>query len=325
MATDAGRHHGHARGILAGVWLIGLGMVFVLRDAWDLSWGEAWPLFVVAAGAASLVRSIVNRHELRVGAWSLVWPIGWIVFGLLLFAATTGRISSGPGELIARWWPAGLVAIGIWFLVAAVWPGRTPVTESLVLPLAGAPAADVRITFGGGELMVRRAQPGSLVSGSFQGGVVYRSPAPGRLELKPDTGGGWPMSGRGFRWDVGLTGDVPLDLRLDTGASRATIDLYDLLVRRLDLHSGASDTRIRLPAAAGVTAVRTETGVASVTIDVPPGVAARIRSGLAIGRLTVDQARFPRTVSGFESPDAATNPNRVDIEVQGGVGTVTIR
>jgi len=325
MAARADRHHQHDRGIVAGAWLIGLGLVFVLRDAWDLSWGEAWPLFIVVAGAASLVRSLVNRGELRVGAWSLAWPIGWIVVGLLLFAATSGRIATEPGELIARWWPALFVAIGIWFLVAAVWPGRKSVTEDLVLPLAGAPAADVRITFGGGELAIRRGQPGALVSGSFQGGVVYRNPGPGRLELKPDTGGGWPMSGRGFSWDVGLTGEVPLDLRLDTGASRATIDLHDLLVRRLDVHSGASDTRIRLPASAGVTAVRTETGVASVTIDVPPGVAARIRSGMAISRLTVDQARFPRTINGYESPDAATNPNRVDIEIQGGVGAVTIR
>ncbi len=323
--TVQGRHPDRDRGIIAGVWLICLGMVFVVQDAADLSWGEAWPLFIVAGATASLARSIIRRGQLRVGAWSLVWPLGWMAIGLILFAATTGRITTGPAELVTRWWPVVLVGIGIWFLVASVWPGRAAPTETLTIPLAAAPSANVKISFGGGELVVRRGQPGTLVSGTFQGGVVYRSPAPGQLELKPDTGSGWPLSGRGFRWDVGLTGEVPLDLRLDTGASRATIDLYDLLVRRLDLQSGASETRIRLPAAAGLTAVRTQTGVASLTLDIPPGVGARIRSGMAISRLVVDESRFPRTPGGYESPGLASAPNRIDIDVQGGVGTVTIR
>ncbi len=323
--TARDRHRDRDRGIVAGTWLIGLGLVFVIHDNADLGWDEAWPLFIVVAGAASLVRSLVHHRQLRVGAWSLAWPLGWIAIGLILFAATTGRITTGPGELVTEWWPIALVGIGVWFLVAAVWPGRAPVEETLTIPLAGAASGNVHISFGGGDLVIRRGPPGTLISGSFQGGVVYRSPAPGQLELKPDTGGGWPMSGRGFHWDVGLTGEVPLDLRLDTGASRATIDLYDLLVRRLDLHSGASDTRIRLPAAAGISAVRTQTGVASLTLEIPQGVAARIRSGMAMGRLNVDESRFPRAPGGFESPNVAAATNRVDIEVQGGVGTVNIR
>ena len=231
----------------------------------------------------------------------------------------------GPLELITRWWPLGLVAIGIWFLVASVWPGRRTPTENLAIPVGGVPSAAIKINFGGGELVIGRARSGGLVEGSFRGGVMVQTPAPGQLELKPDASGGFPLSGRGYRWDVGLTGEIPLDLRLDTGASRATIDLVDLQVRRLDLHSGASDTRVRLPAAAGLTAVRTETGVASLTIDVPPAVAARIRSRMALGRLRVDEARFPRAATGWESPDVLTAPNRVEIEVHGGVGSVTIR
>jgi hypothetical protein len=317
-----GRRH---TGLIAGIWLIAIGLVFVVRDFGNLTWGEAWPLFIVAAGGASLFGSLARRRELSVGAWSLAWPIGWMIVGLVLFAATTDSVGVGPLEVITRWWPVGLVAIGIWFLVASVWPGRATPTESLAIPIAGVPSASVKINFGGGELVIGRAQPGGLVEGSFRGGVMVQSPAPGQIELKPDSSGGFPLSGRGYRWDVGLTGEIPLDLRLDTGASRASIDLIGLLVRRLDLHSGASETRVRLPAAAGLTAVRTETGVASLTIDVPPGVAARIRSSMALGRLRVDEARFPRAATGWESPDMLAAPNRVEIDVHGGVGSVTIR
>ena len=42
---------------------------------------------------------------------------------------------------------------------------------------------------------------------------------------------------------------------------------------------------------------------------------------MAIGSTNVDQARFPASAGGYESPDYATAANRVDIDVQGGVGS----
>jgi hypothetical protein len=319
---ERGSRHG---AVVAGTWLIAIGLVFLARDLMHLAWGEAWPLFIIAAGAASLVTSLVGYRRLHAGVWSLFWPIAWILIGGVLLAATTGRLAESPGELISRWWPIVFVIIGAWFLVAAFWPRRRGTTEHLALPLAGATAGEVRLTFGAGELSIHRADPGLLLGGRFDGGVLYRSPGPGFVELKPDTTAGWPVPGHAFRWDVGLTGEVPIDLRLDTGASRATVDLVDLLIRRLEIRSGASETRVRLPAAAGQTWVRTETGVASLVLEVPDGVAARVRTRMALGRTIVDEARFPRTLDGFSSPDFDAAPNRVEIDVQGGVGAVTVR
>jgi hypothetical protein len=65
--------------------------------------------------------------------------------------------------------------------------------------------------------------------------------------------------------------------------------------------------------------------MASLHLEVPEGVAARIRSRMALGRTTVNESRFPRTIDGYASPDFMTAPHRVDIEVQGGVGSITIR
>ena len=125
-------------------------------------------------------------------------------------------------------------------------------------------------------------------------------------------------------WRLGLTGDVPLDLRLETGAARATLDLGDLLVRRIELKTGASETRLRLPAAAGRTTVEAEIGAASLTIEVPPTVAARIRSRMALGTTDVDEARFPRSTDGFASLDWETAANRVELDLRGGVGSVRV-
>ena len=93
---------------------------------------------------------------------------------------------------------------------------------------------------------------------------------------------------------------------------------------RLELRTRASETRLRLPAAAGETTVSAETGAAALTIEVPAGVAARIRSRMAFVALIVDEARFPRTAEGHASPDWATATNRVELDLQGGVGSIRV-
>jgi hypothetical protein len=203
-------------------------------------------------------------------------------------------------------------------------PAGRGLTEKLALPLGGALDAGIQIRFGAGDLATRPAGAGQLVDGEFVGGVIHRIVGPGRLELRQDTRYGLPWLERPSRWTVGLTAEVPLDLRIDAGASRAVLDLRELRVRTLELQTGASDTRVLLPRAAGATTVRAQAGAASLTLEIPAGVAARIRSRMALGSTQVDQARFPPSAGGYESPDYATAPNRVEIDVQGGVGSVRI-
>ena len=309
--------------VVAGTWLIGIGLVFILRQAMGLGWGEAWPLLVILVGVASLVTTALNGVRGVSGLWSFTWPVIWIVVGVALLASTTGRLAEAPLDLIAEWWPILLVIVGLWFLLGALVPGGRA-TERLTLPLAGIAAANVRIRFGAGELFAGRASPGNLVDGTFAGGVIQQPIGPGAVELRQDTAFGVPWLDHDARWDVGLTGEVPLDLRLDVGAARSELDLSSVRLRSLVLHTGASDTRVRLPRAAGETTVRAETGAASLTLEVPAGVAARIRSRVALGRVNVDVSRFPQTPDGFASPDYGTASNRVDIDISGGVGSTRI-
>ena len=113
----------------AATWLIGLGVLFLVREAADLSWGQAWPLFVVLVGVASLVSTVAGPR--RSGAWwRLAWPLAWITVGIVLLLSTTGRLGAAPGELIAEYWPWLLIAAGVWFLVGAVLPRRHDVAPT---------------------------------------------------------------------------------------------------------------------------------------------------------------------------------------------------
>src|SRR6185369_14245145 len=99
-----------------------------------------------------LVFTVLNGRFAWSGIWAFTWPVAWIVVGTILFLSTTGRIGEGPGQLVAEYWPWALIALGIWFVIGAVVPTGRGLTETLVVPLAGATEAAVRIRFGAGTL-----------------------------------------------------------------------------------------------------------------------------------------------------------------------------
>jgi hypothetical protein len=199
----------------------------------------------------------------------------------------------------------------------------TDAFETLSVPVEDLTEARIRMSFGGGDLTVHQAAPGVLLSGTFDEGARLLTGGKGRLELEPRNPAAPLLTLAPVRWDVGLTGEIPVDLRLDTGANRSRINLEGLRVRRLQLNTGASETRLRMPNS-GQTEAEIDCGFASVTVEVPPGVAGRIRGSMGLGALEVDPARFPRRDDGWESPDYDTATNRVEITVSGGLGSVRV-
>jgi hypothetical protein len=310
--------------LIGATWLIGLGIVLLVQRAANLPWSQAWPMLVILVGVAMLVTGIIRRRWQYEGLWSFTWPVVWIVVGAVLLGSATGAIGTQPAELISTYWPWALVILGIWFVIGAFVPSGRRVTEDLSIPLDGAQDAAIRIGYGAGTLTVGSAARGQLVEGTCLGGVMARTSAPGQVDLSQDTRSGLPWLEQPSRWTIGLTTEVPLDLKLDVGASRTDLDLGETRLRSLDLHTGASETRVRLPVAAGLTRVTANAGAASLTFEVPPGVAARIRTRMALGSTEIDETRFPPTVGGYESPDFATATDRVEIDVQGGVGSLRI-
>jgi hypothetical protein len=311
--------------VVGGLWLIGIGSVFVVQQVVGWSWQQAWPLFLIMFGVVGALTAVVTRRHHAMGLWRVWWPLAFTAVGIVLLLSTTESIDITPGQLL-EWWPVAVIALGLWFLLGALFAGNAGTsTQQLALPLDGLTAAEVRLRFGGGELRVGEATPGMLVSGTFEGGVRVRNRLRrGSVELRPYADAIPFWGGSPLHWDVGITSRVPVDLRLDTGASRSDIDLTALNVRQLELHSGASETNVRLPAA-GSAAVRVETGVAAVTIEVPPGVAARIRSRMTLGSTSVDESRFPRVFDGWQSADYESAANRVDMDLQGGLGSIRVR
>ena len=227
--------------------------------------------------------------------------------------------------------PLFLVLLGAWILLGMVIRPKYETVQATI-PLEGATSAQLRFDHGAGRIQVSSgAGSDNLLEGDFSGGLdkdVHRQTDGVKVRLRmPDQffsfNFGWDR--RGLDWIVRLNPVVKMEIELNSGASELKVNLEDLQVNRLMLKTGASSSAITLPKNAGLTSVRVESGVASVSLRVPEGVSARVRAHGGLASISVDRARFPRQGGEYCSPDYETAANKVDISVETGVGSVDIR
>lgn len=269
--------------------------------------------------------------------WRSFWAIFLILIGVLFLLGNLGIIQGDVWRFV---WPLFLIVLGVLFLLGATGRGRRWSSVPRVndsVPLEGASSSQITFKHSAGRLNLNAGSDANLLLvGSFGGGVDKQVRKSGdRLDVVLQTDArnwtewigpwGW-SSGQGMLdWDISLNPSIPLSLKFETGASQTTLDLSALRVTELSIHTGASATEITMPANAGSTRARVESGAASVKVRIPQGVAARISGKMGLGALDVDQRRFPLRGGGYESDDFVTAANRIELQVDGGVGSVDVR
>lgn len=258
---------------------------------------------------------------------TLFWGFLLIVFGLVLLLDNLGLL--GNIDIWNLLWPIFLIALGAWILFGTVFR-RAPETEHASIPLEGAQSARVRVRHGAGRVEVTAGTGlGILAEGDFTGGLEQSSRLQGSvLEVRmnpPENIFPFTWSpGTTLDWSFGLTRDIPLTLDFESGASETRLNLRELRLTELRIKTGASSTNIDLPANAGHTRVFIESGAASVNITVPEGVAARIQTKGALSTTQIDTQRFPQSGGLYQSVDYETAANKVEMDVQMGVGSINI-
>ena len=263
----------------------------------------------------------------------LFWALVLILLGAALLLNNLNVLDV---EVWSLFWPSFLILLGVWFLWGSL--SRTPPSESekASISLDEAQEADVKIKHGAGRLQVAGgAEPEQLLSGSFGWGLAKDVRREGkRIDatlrpahgIFPDVFFPWSWStGGGLDWSVAFNEHIPLRLSFETGAGEAKLNLAALLVRDLRIQTGASSTRIILPRAAGHTKMNLEAGVASVAVQVPEHVAARIRTSGGLSSVKVDEIRFPPEGDEFVSEGYQEAENKVEIKIESGLGSVSVQ
>ena len=256
---------------------------------------------------------------------NIFWGIVLIVVGVLLYLQTQGII----GNVFRYFWPLALILVGGWIILNVYWRPAPSEEETFLIPLGNARSARFKFAHGAGQIEITGGAPtGQALMGSSAVGMNRRSHLDGdRLDVQVEAGPSFlPFVGpsQGV-WRFQLTQEIPSTLVVETGASSVDINLQDVPASRLELKTGASSSNVTVPAH-GVSVLDIAAGAASVNVRVPEATAARIRVKEGVGSVNVDTNRFARLDSGiYQSSNYDAAADRADINIEAGVGSVTVR
>lgn len=248
-----------------------------------------------------------------------------VLLGVLFFLQARGIIANAFQFI----WPLAMIFVGAWFILSVFWKSELADDETFSIALQSAKRVEFDFSHGAGKIQISGGAPaGTALVGSSAVGMNTQSRMDGD-RLKVDVSAGpsvipfiGPATGV---WRYQLTQEVPVTLDVSAGASGLDIDLKDVQATRIDLSTGASAVNLTMPAR-GASLLDVSAGAASINIRVPDAVAARIRFEGGMTNMDVDTARFPQVDSGmYQSPDFDSAANRAEINIDGGLGSVTIK
>lgn len=133
------------------------------------------------------------------------------------------------------------------------------------------------------------------------------------IDMDDDGWNGWWKDGERNDWSVGLTGKIPISLKIESGASNNEIDLTGLKISDLDIEAGACELEITVDEPSGH---RTRI----ISID---GGAAKMRAE-NLGNLNFDRMEFNGGAGQFTLDFSGELDHRATVEINLGVGQMTI-
>jgi hypothetical protein len=321
-----------------------------------------WPIVLIGVGVIWLLASLGVLPNVSWGFFLRLWPLILIVIGLdLIF----GRRSPIIGALI------GLATVALVVVLVFIAPilgfsSKVDVlTERFSAPIGSATSAQIELGLSVGETDIHALSDSNMLFdaeishvGSMDFQVSGENEKDIRLSQLPVsfTTNWWDWSDQPqLRWDIGLTPDIPLRLKLEGGVGKSTLDFSGLQLTGLEIEVGVGGMQINLPATGKSYEVRLngsvgesrisieegaeitmdiQGGVGNVIIDIPNEAAVRLEANTGVGRINVP-SNFLRTrgneenivgESGtWESEGFSSADRQIFITFEGGVGSLTIR
>ena len=128
--------------------------------------------------------------------------------------------------------------------------------------------------------------------------------------------------------DVGLSDSTLWDATLSTGATSMNADFTHVRLSSLTVKTGVSSLRLRLgdvPTEVAKTDVVIKAGVSSVDITVPRTAAVRIVTNNGLSPTTVAGTFKSSGPGAWETPGFGDGPHVYMINIESGVGSVSIK
>ncbi len=205
--------------------------------------------------------------------------------------------------------------------------------KAFIIPLEGAARAKVELQHAMGKVEVMGGSTdGMIIDGHCTGDVAPSAKLQGDLltakiatphKLAPMLA--FPWNWKPYHWRLGINPNIPLEMHIESGLSDSQIDLSILKVHSLEVETGLGSTTITMPANAGFTDAKIKTGLGEAKIGIPDGVAARIRIDGGLGDSDINEFRFPKNGKYYQSTNYDTAPNKIDLKIEYGLGSVSVK
>ena len=294
-----------------------------------------------------------KKQQQTVGA--PIWGVFLLFLGVVFLLQTLDILPWGIWETLWRFWPVLIIIIGLGILLRhynvwlvslltlailgaclgiSIWQyGPSPTagvaTKSYSEPLGDIERAQIEVDITAGSLTISSLPPGSPNFVGVDSEARDRSGDTGVDFHQQDGEGRLYLSTKqvndGIRWEVSLARGMPLTINIKSSASSMELDLVDLKVTELRLDVDVGNYIVMMPSSAGTTDIWIKADVANIEVNIPDGVAARIRADTDLSAFDVDEARFPRQGDYYISHHFDATPNQIYLEIDCDLGRIQVR
>jgi hypothetical protein len=346
----------HYRGSLVfPIILIALGIIFLLSNIGALRgdiWStiiNLWPILLIAIGLDGIWRRqglvgatvmivlgvvflLSNLGYLELNVWTAIfhlWPILLIAVGFDVLIGRRSTLASLIGLVVIL----AILAGALWISGIGVGGGRNISGVEIRQALENVSRANLQISPAAGELtIVALAGSTDLIAGQVpdwgsQAVKENYSVSGGTANYRLTNGSGnfvgWPGNNADWLWDLGLTTQIPLDLRVEMGAGNMELDLTELQIDGLNVNLGVGQMTVRLPGAEDYQA-RLESAIGNLVVIVPPEAGVRVRSDSGLAAVDVPPG-YTENNNVYTSPNYTSAQTQIDLSVSQAIGRIEIQ
>lgn len=288
------------RGLGFGVFLLTLGLLWILINTGVVTWSiidalfVLWPLIIVIIG----INIIFRRNGLiRTGAW--------IIFLAVLITYSYFYVDKSPSG------------------------GGSVYGDNVVIEReAGINEAELRLSMGGTKIALDSGTDKLLEASLPDSGTKHTS------ETRGDSGKAY-IAFEKNRYNTGdlkfensagpsfhLNPDVVWDLDIDTGAIDGSFDMSKLRVENLSLNIGAANTRLIM--GSYDTKLKIGAGLTQIDIEIPQNAGIRINMDGALNSTNLDGPGWEKRESFYYSPGYDDKEYKIEADVDMGAGKLNV-
>jgi hypothetical protein len=202
-------------------------------------------------------------------------------------------------------------------------------TETRSVQLGAAKTVRAEIKMGAGEMTLGGGAH-DLFDGEFSYNVPRWKPevdysvngSRGLLTVRqPETSG--RMGNSKYHWDLHFNNQVPLELSVELGAGKSTLELGTLALSGLDVRMGVGETVVDL-ASDWKNDLRASIhgGVGEATIKLPRDVGVRVRARGGIGEIRAGELKKDGDI--YTNDAYGKSPVTLSVDVEGGIGQINL-